>query len=120
MIPFCEHVAFLHSGGIQRYPVLFKLLCDESYDSRKRDPRTYVVAGYFSDDATWQAIEVGWGEINSKYGVTIFHASHLNAKTYEYDGWDDDRKLAYSKELLKIIADQGKRLHAFICGVHAD
>ncbi len=120
MIPFCEHVSFLKWGGGRKYPVLFKFLCDESYESKQREPRTYVVAGYFSDDITWGIINQEWSRINGKYGVPRFHASHLNAKTYEYEGWDDERKLEYSKEILKVITDQGKRLHAFVCGIHSD
>ncbi len=100
--------------------MLFKLVCDESYDSTKRDPRTYVVAGYFGDNITWDILNQEWSRINTKYCVPRFHASTLNAKDNEYQGWDDDRKLAYSKEMLKIITDQGMRLHAFACGVHAD
>lgn len=44
----------------------------------------------------------------------------MNAKTHEYDGWDDPRKIDYSKKMLKVITDQKRRLHAMVCGIHAD
>ena len=100
--------------------VLFRFFCDESYDSVSKDPITYVVAGFFGDDLTWKLLDEHWTRINVKYGVPRYHASHLNAKTYEYEGWGDDRKIAYSAEMLKIITDQGRRLHAVVCGIHAD
>lgn len=100
--------------------MLFRFLCDESYDSVSKDPITYVVAGFFGDDPTWRALDEHWTRINLKYEVPRYHASHLNAKTYEYEGWSDDRKIAYSAEMLKVITDQGRRLHAVVCGIHAD
>lgn len=100
--------------------MLFKFLCDESYDSQTAEPRTYVVAGFFGDDITWNNVEPRWSEINAQAPVPRFHASHLNAKTYEYDGWDDTRKIEYSKKILKVVTDQKRRLHAFSCAIHAD
>lgn len=119
IIPFREIVALLPSQA-RRHIVLFKFLCDESYDSQTADPHTYVVAGFFGDDITWTAVESRWVRVNAEYGVTRFHASHLNAKDYEYEGWDNARKIEYSAKILKIVTDQGRRLNAFSCAIHAD
>jgi hypothetical protein len=112
--------------------MLFRFYCDESYDgcppgkARRSsallpyEPRTYVVAGFFSDENTWKDIETRWSEVNDRLHVPRFHAAHLNGKTYEYEGWDDAQKIAYSSELLKIIGAHGKRMHAFTCGMLAD
>ena len=100
--------------------MLFKFLCDESYDSQTAEPRTYVVAGFFGDDITWNDVEARWSEINAGNSVTRFHASHLNAKTYEYEGWDDKRKIDYSRQMLDVITGHKKRLHAYMCTIHAD
>jgi hypothetical protein len=112
--------------------MLFKFYCDESYDGcppgrakRNRalppyEPRTFVVAGFFSGENTWSDIEARWNAVNDEYHVPRFHAAHLNGKTEEYEGWDDERKIAYSAEMLKIISSHGKRLHAFTCGILAD
>lgn len=112
--------------------MMFRLYCDESYDGSppgnarrgKKDPafepRTFVVAGLIADQRIWERIERGWRTVNQNYGVPRYHASHLNCRTHEYNGWDDTRKLSYSVELLKVLTDQGTRLGAFTCGVLAD
>ncbi|HEX3684731.1 MAG TPA: DUF3800 domain-containing protein [Bryobacteraceae bacterium] len=114
--------------------MLFKLYCDESYDgsppanasracplpSTTHEPRTFVIAGLFSDQATWSDIESRWATANKRFGVSRYHASHLNCKTYEYEGWDDERKILYSSELLGILTAHGRRLHVCTCGMLAD
>jgi hypothetical protein len=111
--------------------MLFRFYCDESYDgsppgnTRRKggipwEPTTYVVAGFFSDEKTWDDVERRWSAVNDDLHVPRFHASHLNGKTYEYEGWDDSQKLAYSAKLLKVIGTHGKRMHAFTCGILAD
>ena len=100
--------------------MLFKFVCDESYDSQTAEPRTYMVAGFFGDDVSFQNVEDRWSAINAQFSVPRFHASHLNAKTYEYEGWTDERKIAYSRDMLSVITDKGRRLHAFLCAIHAD
>ncbi|MGA2148394.1 MAG: DUF3800 domain-containing protein [Bryobacteraceae bacterium] len=112
--------------------MLFRFYCDESYDgcppSKARrnsalpsyEPRTYVVAGFFSDERTWDDLESRWSAVNDTFHVPRFHASHLNGKKHEYEGWDDQQKIAYSAELLRIIRAHGKMMHAFTCGMLAD
>jgi hypothetical protein len=109
--------------------VLFVFACDESYDSPKVKlppgsppfkPNTYVVAGFFADEKTWDKIERRWENANARYKVPRFHASHLNAKRHEYEGWTDSQKIRYSKQMLKIMRDQKKKLHAVSCGILAD
>ena len=116
-------------SGKRNILVLFFFSCDESYDSPKDklpkgsppyEPKTYVVAGFFADEKTWIKVERRWRSANARHKVTRFHASHLNAKTYEYDGWSDSQKIRYSKQMLTILKDQKGRLHAVSCGLLAD
>lgn len=120
------------SSGESRHLLLFRFYCDESYDGSppgnarssralaRHEPRTYVVAGFFSDENTWKDIETRWDGVNEKANVPRYHAAHLNGKTYEYEGWDDAQKIAYSSELTDILASHGRRLHIFTCGMLAD
>jgi hypothetical protein len=111
--------------------VLFRFVCDESYDSPKGNarrpkgsppfqPNTYVVAGFFANDKTWGKIEKQWDGKNNRVHVPRFHASHLNARTWEFDGWSKNRQIRYSKDMLKILKDQKHKLHAVSCGLLAD
>ena len=104
----------------------FSLHCDISFDGTSNVkgvphvPKTYVFAGFFADDLTCETIEKKWKQVNDKYEVPRFHAAHLNVKHYEYEGWDDERKEAYSAELLNILKAEGKRVYAVSCGIFAD
>jgi hypothetical protein len=111
--------------------VVFKFYCDLSYDGSpdkngrlpsgtRHSPRTYVVGGFFSSQSIWNIVEAQWETVNSVFGVPRYHAAHLNAKTHEYDGWDDAKKLLYSKQLLKIVNDRGKTMRPVTCGILAD
>lgn len=108
--------------------MVFGFHCDISYDGnppgnvsgKRHDPRTYIFAGFFANEEVWRSVETGWGAINREYKVPRFHASHLNSKTYEYQGWDDARKIAYSAEMLQVLHDQKKELSAVACGIFAD
>src|SRR6266446_379916 len=109
--------------------MLFVFACDESHDSIKEklpkgsppfEPKTYVVSGFFSDEKTWARVERRWKRANGRFKVDRYHASHLNAKTWEYDGWSDPQKIRYSKRMLAIIKDQKQKLHAVSCGLLAD
>lgn len=113
----------------RRHILLFTFHCDESYDSPKQklppgsppfEPTTYTVAGFFGDEKTWTRVERRWGNANSRFKVPRYHASHLNAKTYEYEGWSDSQKIKYGKQMLKILKDQKRKLHAVSCGLLAD
>jgi hypothetical protein len=49
--------------------VLFKFACDESYDSPRQppfDPKTYVVAGFFSEERIWEKVERRWKNANAR------------------------------------------------------
>jgi len=115
----------------KRNIVIFRFVCDESYDSPSGnvplpkgsppfEPRTYVVAGFLADEKTWERVERRWSNKNKRTKVRRFHASHLNAKTWEFEGWSDSEKIRYSKGLLAILKDQKRKLHAVSCGLLAD
>lgn len=100
--------------------MIFGFYCDESYDSRAKDPKTYSVAGFFGDQKTWARVERRWDSKNKRVKVPRYHASHLNAGTWEFDGWSTQRRLRYSKDMLQIIKDQKDKLHGCSCGLYVD
>jgi hypothetical protein len=109
--------------------LLFKFYCDESHDStnEKRlpgsppfEPKSYVVGGFFSDSETWEKVETRWNRRNGLEGVPRYHAAHLNAGTYEYDGWKKSRRVRYSKEILKTLKGHRGKLHGICCGLFVD
>jgi hypothetical protein len=102
--------------------VIFKFYCDESHDSapRGQEPKSYVVGGFFGDGETWARVEHRWKRKNDLEGVPRYHAAHLNAGTYEYEGWSKARRVAYSKEILAILKAQKRKLHGISCGLFVD
>jgi hypothetical protein len=131
VIPIQELSGVLHPAKdpARRFIVLFKFFCDESHDStnQKRkpgdppfEPRSYVVGGMFGDQKSWSKVENGWARKNRLEGVARFHAAHLNAGTWEYDGWSKARRITYSKEILKILKRPGRKLHGVSIGLFAD
>lgn len=129
MIPIREIGVYSSRSPKRRIFMLFKFFCDESHDStnQKRmpgdppfQPRSFVVGGMFGDLASWNKIEREWSRKNDLEGVARFHASHLNARTWEYDGWSKARGIAYSKEILKILRRPSVHLHGLSIGLFAD
>jgi hypothetical protein len=117
-----------HLGG-QKIIMILTFYCDESYDPPKSkrpkgpaplEPKCYVVGGFISDPDSWRKIERRWDAKNKRVKVERFHASHLNARTWEYDGWTRTRQLRYSKDMLQILKDQKRRLHGMTCGLFVD
>jgi hypothetical protein len=109
--------------------VEFRFFSDESYDPPKTkrikgappsEPMCYIVGGFIADQRTWEKIEKGWVNKNKRVGVPRYHAAHLNAGTWEFDGWSKGRRLRYSKDLLRILKRQKARLHGLSCGIFVD
>ncbi len=108
--------------------MIFRFHCDLSYDGslpkgergRPHIPTTYVFAGFFASERVWSHIEKEWVRINNKFSVERFHAAHLNARKYEYAGWNEVRQKQYSGELLEVLSEIGKDLSAVSCGIFAD
>jgi hypothetical protein len=109
--------------------MIFRLYCDESHDStneKKRqggmpfESKSYVVGGFMSDQDSWGKIESRWKRKNELEGVRRYHAAHLNAGTWEYEGWTKSRRIRYSKEMLRILKNRGRKLHGMSCGLHVD
>jgi len=101
----------------KRYMAMFYFFCDESYDSKSKHPRTYVVAGFIATERTWEKVQRPWQAKNKRVGVSAFHASHLNAKRYEFEGWSEQRSKRYTQDLLKILQAQKEKLHVFSAGI---
>ena len=103
--------------------MIFKFCCDESHDSpttRKTEPKNYVVGGLFAHEKTWSRIELLWARKNERVHIPRFHAAHLNGGTYEYEGWGKNRRIRYSRDMLRIIKDQKQKLHGLAYGIHVD
>jgi hypothetical protein len=109
--------------------VNFWFFCDESFDPPKTkapkgspplEPTCYVVGGFISDYKSWEKIGRRWQRKNERVGVARFHAAHLNAATWEFDGWRKWRRLRYSRGILRILKQQGRRLHGMACGMWFD
>jgi hypothetical protein len=110
---------------------LFTFHCDESYDSDPHQdservlnaaknpyiPKTYVVGGFFSNEIVWGKVKRSWDWKNKRVGVSRFHASDLNARDQEYEGWSKNRQIRYAKDMLRILKKQGLDLHAVSCGM---
>jgi hypothetical protein len=99
--------------------MLFRFYCDESYDGNSLRPAALTISGFLSDEATWAEIERQWSNVNVRYSVQCFHATALNHRKEEYQGWPRKKQIGYSAELLAIISGQGKRLVAYNCGMRS-
>lgn len=113
----------------KRTSVTYLFFCDESYDSPKSkrvagapplEPKSYVVGGLFGDPKTWERVERLWREKNKRVGVSRFHASHLNAGTYEFEGRGKNWRVRYSRDTLRILKNQKRKLHGLSCGIYVD
>ncbi|HEY2380290.1 MAG TPA: DUF3800 domain-containing protein [Terriglobia bacterium] len=134
MIPLKEIAEVLNPSGA-RYMALFRFYCDESYDSdpaldpaniglafhqlgsKPHVPRAYVVGGVFAGESAWTDIEKQWAPINMQFGVGRYHAAQVNAREGEFKDWLKDKQRDYSKALLDIVLNQGRKIHAISCGM---
>ena len=94
--------------------------CDESYDSKAKTAKTYVVSGFIAEKRIWERVEGLWDRVNKCRGLSRFHASHLNAHDHEFTGWTPQRSKRYTKSLLSIITAQKEKLHAHGLGMFAE
>jgi hypothetical protein len=132
MIPIREIIGVLNPAPKgRRYLAVWRFFCDESYDGdpnaptaapggergRVYTPATFVVAGFLANEDTWSAVSEQWKAENKKEVVGRYHAVDLNGKRYEYEGWDDPRKLDYSRRLLSVIREQKQDMQAIACGI---
>jgi len=132
VIPIAEIASILNPAPKgRRYLAIYRFFCDESYDANPNAPNavpmadpnaayvpaTYIVAGFFAEEATWTEIERRWKRENERVGVTRYHAANVNGKTGEFAGWSNEKRDTYSKNLLAILRDQKMGLHAIACGL---
>jgi len=75
----------------------------------------YTVAGLIAEATEWDAFEKRWHHVPGKFGVSRFHASHLNAKDYEFEGWTDRKSKQFTVKLIKRIVE--RRAHLVSCSV---
>lgn len=84
--------------------------CDESYHEA-----VYTVAGLIAEASEWNAFEKRWHHIPKKFGVSRFHASHLNAKGHEFEGWGAQKSKQFTVKLISRIVE--RRMHLVSCSV---
>jgi hypothetical protein len=81
---------------------MLKLFCDESYD-----PGIYTVAGLIASEQQWEKFERRWTGVPQEFGVSRFHASHLNCYGGEFEGWrGTDKGKNFSTRLIKAITQR--------------
>lgn len=121
MIPIRELAGVVHPGRREKRNLMFfRFYCDESYDGKALNPDFFTISGFFSDQPTWEEVEEEWSATNKKYGVTQFHATKLNGRSGEYDGWCKSKADEYSAELVGAVTRQRFRMVAYNCGVRGD
>ncbi len=101
-------ISFL--ADIKGISIVLWYYCDESYDDG-----VYTVAGLIAETSEWEAFEKRWHHIPKQFGVSRFHASHLNAKEHEFQGWDPGRSKRFTIKLIKRIVE--RRMHLVSCSV---
>lgn len=122
MIPIREWAGIFHparSRNARRF-LLFRFYCDESYDGKASNPDYFTMSGFFADQPTWEEVEEEWDAINRRYGILEFHATKLNRRVGQYEGWCRDKACEYSAELLHVITRQKMRMVAYNCGIRGD
>ena len=82
-------------------------------------PKTYIVGGFFAHELTCSDIENRWNEENTRVGVKRYHASEVNARDGEFEGWPKEKQIEYSKNLLQILLDQDHLIHIVSVGMEA-
>jgi hypothetical protein len=94
--------------------------CDESFDYPQHQPKNYAVTGLLSDAKTFEKLESNWKGINDRFRVQRFHASPLNALDGEYQNWDKNTQVQYTKRMLRALRKRGANLQVTSIGIHAD
>src|SRR5213592_1564804 len=69
------------------------------------DQFAVVVAGFLANQKQWLALEKEWKQALVAEGVTVFHATDLQAGKGEFEGWHSATKAAFLDELVSIILD---------------
>jgi hypothetical protein len=126
-----EIAAMLNPGRPgRRYLALLKFYCDESYDSDPSQsgmafydvdgqhvPKAYVVGGFIANERIWENIGERWRKENERVGVSRYHGAYVNARSGEFAEWSKDQQREYSQNLIEILRDQKRDIHAISCGM---
>lgn len=99
---------------------------DESYS----DGLLMCVGGWFCDNKKWDAIQNQWQkriDFENRQSlkknlppISRYHASKLFAPKGEFSGWENTRKIQFTKKLINILGREGDRLKnpiAVACGL---
>jgi hypothetical protein len=92
---------------------------DESY----KGARTMVVGGWLGEEHQWKDVQRQWCAAISFENETLpeghkisrYHASEMNARDNEFEGWDDKRMRRLTERLLAIVGTSG--MVAVTCGM---
>lgn len=65
-----------------------------------------VVGGAITKQSSWLTICSEWECVLKKYDIKCFHATDLNGRYGEFEGWDDERCHAFQSKLLNILSGE--------------
>lgn len=117
---FLKIAGIIHPGNPgQRFMVVFTYKFDESYKAA----RSLIVGGWIGDDAQWKYVQERWREAIAFENQTLppglkisrYHASEMNARDHEFEGWESERMKRFTTALLEIVGTSG--LVAVTCGI---
>jgi hypothetical protein len=92
--------------------VLLRFYADESYS-----PNSFNFGGWLGADSEFSRLESQWVkrlefERRTHGKFERFHATNCNAKTEDYAGWTDAKKIEHTKALLRVVT---RRKLAAVC-----
>jgi len=95
---------------------------DESYDNR-----VMSVGGWIGDELEWKRLESTWqrridfenSHNRDDQQITRFHASHMNCKDGEFENWDKDMCLKFSKKLIHLLSKRRMGSISIACDMDA-
>jgi hypothetical protein len=102
-----------------RFMVVLTYKFDESY----KDARSLMVGGWIGEEEQWRTVQNQWGAAIAYENQTLpenrkisrYHASEMNARDHEFQGWENERMVRLTKSLLEIVGKSG--MTAVTCGV---
>jgi hypothetical protein len=91
--------------------VVIKAFFDESWNPNR--PRMFAVGGILAPADEWDKIESGWRAVlieknaelagQGRKPISRYHASEMNAKSNEFEGWSSVESLEFTQKLLSVI-----------------
>ena len=103
----------IYSG--ERYLVVFRAYCDESYD---KDNRVYAVAGFVGRDKDWRAVSKNWRNRCLKDGVDCYHAADCESRVSGFSHFSVPQSISLNTDLISDL--DGARISGFGIAVYVE